>query len=149
MAAGRQPVSDLVHYGFLIHLVELVNRERQPQVFTREIRDHAGEATSGFLYLILGASDRCHGALLRFVARPVAPSKHARIDFATESSAVVGCKNTTTSSAFKEILYGTAFRFKGLNKLLSSALENMEFRASMTITNNSGDNGSPCLRPRA
>ena len=80
--------------------------------------------------------------LAAFVFRPDAPAKISRIPLVRVRSCWSGVGKITTSSAYRKalsVILGCSY----LRRCLLSARAKRAFKASITRTNNSGDNGSP------
>ena len=80
--------------------------------------------------------------LAAFVLRPDAPAKISRIPLVRVRSCWSGVRKITTSSAYKKAL-SVILGCNDLRRCLLSARAKRAFKASITRTNNSGDNGSP------
>lgn len=63
------------------------------------------------------------------------------------SSSLLGCKNSTTSSAYSEMRCRLPCLRRGCSKPRSCACNTRELRTSITRIKSIGDKGSPCLRP--
>uniref|UniRef100_A0A0A9HWZ3 Uncharacterized protein n=1 Tax=Arundo donax TaxID=35708 RepID=A0A0A9HWZ3_ARUDO len=62
-------------------------------------------------------------------------------------SAGVGCRNRTTSFAYRETRCPTCLLERGCSNPSLAALTKTEFNTSMTRIKSMGDRGSPCLSP--
>jgi len=84
----------------------------------------------------------------KFVLSPDVPAKMSRIVLSITKSCRLAVRKIATSSAYKKTL-SLILWCSDLSKPMLSARRNKALRASMTMTNKSGDNGSPWRRPLA
>ena len=95
--------------------------------------------------VIVASRSHCIGDIMHldmFVFNPDAPAKISKIVVVINKSCCTGDRKTTISSAYMKAL-SVILGCKTRRSPLLSANLSRAFSPSMTITNNSGDNGSP------
>jgi hypothetical protein len=125
-------------------------RERQTQVFAGKLNHAAREELLHRLNLLASASNRSKGALAEICNQPKSFTEYLRMTLTRDSSAGCGCRKSTTSSAYNEILCPLCLLappIKGCKRFCSDAFSTREFRTSITRMNNIGERGSPTVSP--